>query len=89
MKGHSGVWGNEIADQLAKEEITSNNTIDVDTKQLDVLPFRPKWHEFTIEHNVRKFINFTRQSKQQALWITNRETRDFTVADTHKLSPIY
>ena len=77
IKAHSGIEGNEIADELAKKGCKNSLAIDVDNNRLGTIRFIPTWHSHSIEQKIRKFISSTNSIYQQTLWSTNRSIRNY------------
>ena len=77
VKGHSGLEGNDLADNLANTGRTRGQIFDSNISIFPEATYSPFWNGYSIETPIRKFIKDLNQTAHQAEWLINRPIRDF------------
>ena len=54
VKAHDSIWGNELADKLAKEALTEDRILTKDFRNEN--SYRLSWYSIKVEQNNRSFI---------------------------------
>jgi len=85
VREHSGIVGNELADELAKGGARGNMEFsEIDRNSLGNLRFIPVWNSNSIEQKIRKFIKNVNSIRQQSLWSTNRNIRNYKFSGSYR-----
>ena len=77
VKGHSGLDGNDMADNMANFGRISDRHFDTNYSIVPNTLYIPLWNNTTIETPIRRFIRDLNQTAHQANWLINRPIRDY------------